>query len=125
RTTPAMKLLARLSPLTCLIAAAACGGAGDARALYDPWIDGPGPRQPAFLAFSADYDGQGAAPVDAPNFPKLLSQTGAFTDTVELTTASGILPYDIQSPLWSDGAIKRRWISVPDGTALGYSETGH
>lgn len=107
-----------------LLAGAACGDAGDARALYAPWVEGPGPQQPAFLAFSAAYDGRGPAPVGAPNFPKLLSQTGAFSDTARLTTASGILPYDIQSPLWSDGARKQRWLSVPEGTTVGYSDAG-
>ena len=45
--------------------------------------------------------------------PNLLSQTGAFTDVKNLEPAPGIIPYDVNSPLWSDGASKKRWISVP------------
>jgi uncharacterized repeat protein (TIGR03806 family) len=60
------------------------------------------------------------------NAPLRLSETGVFADTEseQLQAAPGFVPYDVAAPLWSDGASKRRWISVPDGTALGYSETG-
>jgi uncharacterized repeat protein (TIGR03806 family) len=47
--------------------------------------------------------------------PQRLSQTGLFTDLASLTPVEGFLPYEVVSPLWSDGAIKRRWISVPAG----------
>ena len=49
--------------------------------------------------------------------PQLLSQTGAFSNLSTLTPASGIVPYDMITELWSDGAEKYRWLSVPnDGT---------
>ena len=49
--------------------------------------------------------------------PALLSQTGAFTNLSNLTPAPGIIPYTVNSPLWSDGATKQRWIALPnDGT---------
>jgi uncharacterized repeat protein (TIGR03806 family) len=107
------------------IVVTACGSTGDGTVLFEPWIGGPGPRQPAFLAFSSIYDGRGPAPVGAPGFPKLLSQTGAFADAERLEPVSGILPYEIQVPLWSDGAIKRRWVSVPEDDTIGYSEGEH
>jgi uncharacterized repeat protein (TIGR03806 family) len=108
-----------------LFLASACGSTGDAQVLYDPWVADPGPRQPAFLAFSSQYDGVGPAPIGLPNFPKLLSQTGAFADAAELVPVSGVIPYEIQSPLWSDGAFKRRWVSLPEGQVFGYTETEH
>ncbi len=46
------------------------------------------------------------------DLPELLSETGAFTDLEQLIPAPGIIPYDVNSPLWSDGAIKKRWIAV-------------
>jgi uncharacterized repeat protein (TIGR03806 family) len=120
-----LKHMGRVCRLLGLLAATACGSAADATLLYEPWIAGPGPRQPALLAFSSPYDGTGPAPLDAPDFPKRLSDTGAFANTERLEPMSGIVPYEIQAPLWSDGAIKRRWVSVPDGTSIGYSETEH
>jgi hypothetical protein len=42
----------------------------------------------------------------------------------ELALSSGLLSYDVITPLWSDGASKQRWISVPDGAAIGFAETG-
>lgn len=46
--------------------------------------------------------------------PLLLSETGAFSDLSDLTPAAGVIPYDIIAPLWSDGAAKKRWMSIPN-----------
>ncbi|MFM2295847.1 MAG: hypothetical protein RLZZ350_2260, partial [Verrucomicrobiota bacterium] len=46
--------------------------------------------------------------------PPTLYDTGAFADLAALTPASGVAPYDINVPFWSDTAIKSRWFSVPD-----------
>jgi uncharacterized repeat protein (TIGR03806 family) len=46
-------------------------------------------------------------------FPKRLSQTGIFRDLASLTPEAGVVPYDVNSPLWSDGAHKKRWMFVP------------
>lgn len=49
--------------------------------------------------------------------PQALSQTGAFTDLTNLTPSQGIIPYDLVESFWSDGALKKRWIGIPnDGT---------
>jgi uncharacterized repeat protein (TIGR03806 family) len=56
--------------------------------------------------------------------PPLLSQTGIFASLQELAPNPGIIPYDVISPLWSDGAEKRRWlVPVPGGT-IQFSATG-
>jgi uncharacterized repeat protein (TIGR03806 family) len=57
-------------------------------------------------------------PPDSP--PTLLSQTGVFTDLANLTPAPGLIPYSVNSPLWSDGAVKFRWIAIPND-ALPYA----
>jgi uncharacterized repeat protein (TIGR03806 family) len=50
--------------------------------------------------------------------PALLSQTGAFADAGRLQPAAALLPYEVNSPLWSDGARKIRWMALPqDGEA--------
>lgn len=56
------------------------------------------------------------------NLPATLSATGVFADVAALAPAPGLLAYDVQSPLWSDGASKQRWISLPPDTHIGFSE---
>ncbi len=51
-------------------------------------------------------------------FPLKLSQTGLFTDVARGQMASGLISYSVQSPLWSDGASKSRWLAVPDGSQI-------
>ena len=53
--------------------------------------------------------------------PATLADTGAFTNLATLTgatdplyPASGIVPYNINVPFWSDNAIKSRWFSIPN-----------
>ncbi len=50
-------------------------------------------------------------------FPATLSETGLFTDVVDLSPAPGLLPYEPNVPFWSDYAVKRRWMIIPDGTS--------
>lgn len=51
------------------------------------------------------------------NTPQLLSQTGAFSDLINLTPTEGLIPYDLVESFWSDGALKSRWMAIPnDGT---------
>jgi len=54
--------------------------------------------------------------------PRLLSETGAFEVGAggppfaadrPLVPAPALVPYDVNAPLWSDGARKRRWIALP------------
>lgn len=47
-------------------------------------------------------------------FPALLSQTGAFTSAATLSPSPGLLAYNVNAALWSDGAEKMRWIAVPN-----------
>jgi uncharacterized repeat protein (TIGR03806 family) len=47
--------------------------------------------------------------------PQKLSETGAFADVRNLKTVEGAIPYELAVSFWSDGASKRRWISVPPG----------
>ncbi len=48
------------------------------------------------------------------SLPPMLSQTGAFSDTPNRIAASGLIPYVPNVPLWSDGAVKSRYMAVPD-----------
>ncbi|MEO1258373.1 MAG: PQQ-dependent sugar dehydrogenase [Bacteroidota bacterium] len=51
---------------------------------------------------------------DVPEPPSALSELGVFEDLASLTLAPGIIPYGVNSPLWSDRAIKKRWIALPN-----------
>jgi uncharacterized repeat protein (TIGR03806 family) len=56
--------------------------------------------------------------------PPLLSQTGAFTDVTGLVPSAQLVPYEPIAKLWSDGAVKDRWVALPTGTTIGWSPTG-
>ena len=92
----------------------ACGGVDDGQEVFAPAV-GAGERPRAFLRFPADTVQAPRDEAELPrNFPRLLSQTGAFRDTSRLLPEGGLIPYEIQAPLWSDGAVKRRWVAVPE-----------
>lgn len=55
--------------------------------------------------------------------PPLLSQTGAFASLAKLEPAPSLIPYTVNSPLWSDAALKTRWMALPnDGAPYGADE---
>src|SRR5205085_1649523 len=46
-------------------------------------------------------------------FPTKLSETGLFASVKDHVPAPGLIPYSVNSPLWSDGAAKERFIAIP------------
>jgi uncharacterized repeat protein (TIGR03806 family) len=63
-------------------------------------------------------------PATNANPPSLLSQTGIFSNLATMTPAPGIVPYSPNSPLWSDNAIKTRWIALPGSSQITFQATG-
>lgn len=57
-----------------------------------------------------------------PEIPKRLSETGLFRDMNHLTPNLGLIPYSVNSPLWSDSAEKIRYLAVPNGKQILFSE---
>ena len=49
-----------------------------------------------------------------------LSEYGLFSDAPAQEPASGVLPYDLITPLFTDYAGKRRFVYVPDGKSAAY-----
>jgi len=94
----------------------ACSGS-DTTVIPGPALPGVAEGNPEFLAFPEHAD-------DWAKSPALLSQTLAFQDVASLTPASGLLPYAVQNPLFSDGAQKRRWLALPSGGQIGFAESG-
>jgi uncharacterized repeat protein (TIGR03806 family) len=62
--------------------------------------------------------------VPEPPFPQRLSETGLFSDVATLAPAPGLVPYDVNAPLWSDGAAKERWIALPGSERITWSQDG-
>jgi uncharacterized repeat protein (TIGR03806 family) len=57
-------------------------------------------------------------------FPATLSATGCFTGDGPPEPVEAMFPYEVNVPLWSDGASKARWFAVPDGTTLAVDSAG-
>jgi hypothetical protein len=63
-----------------------------------------------------------AAPALAWDPPATLRETGLYSNWETCTVSPVNLPYSPQYPLWSDGAVKRRWIQIPEGTYVDASD---
>ena len=57
-------------------------------------------------------------PATADAEPMLLSQTGCVDATDPKKAAASLIPYDVSSPLWSDGAAKERYVFLPAGSKI-------
>lgn len=54
--------------------------------------------------------------------PATLSATGLFVDASTDRLEEGVVPYRPRFELWSDGATKRRWVSLPPGATIDTSD---
>lgn len=54
--------------------------------------------------------------------PTMLSETGLYSDIGTKTIASGVVEFLPRWHLWSDGAVKRRWIYLPPGSKIDSSD---
>lgn len=54
----------------------------------------------------------------ATGFSSLLSTSGCADAADPRMVSAGQIPYDVNSPLWSDGAEKKRWLAIPDGSRI-------
>ena len=60
----------------------------------------------------------------APAWPGQLSETGCFSDLEARTLAAGVYPYEVNAPLWSDGAEKERAFALPEEGQIAYRADG-
>jgi uncharacterized repeat protein (TIGR03806 family) len=86
----------------CLCLAAACG-------------DGDGPPTAVRPANLTCLPPARAVPLGSEGLPARLSETGCFDTTDVTRPLPALQPYTVNAPLWSDGAEKDRWLSLPDG----------
>ncbi len=50
--------------------------------------------------------------------PRLLSETGCFSELEELAPGPDLIPYEVNSALWTDGAFKPRYMVVPPSSQI-------
>ncbi|MCA9173713.1 MAG: PQQ-dependent sugar dehydrogenase [Planctomycetales bacterium] len=58
----------------------------------------------------------------SPPLPQWLSETGLFADVQAFQLAPGFVHYDVNTPLWSDGMQKNRWLRLPPGVSIDNSD---
>jgi glucose/arabinose dehydrogenase len=58
----------------------------------------------------------GSPPPD--DFPRLLSELGCMNPGDARKPGPALIPYDVNSQLWADGADKERFFAIPDGTTI-------
>lgn len=102
-------------------------GTGEAKTTLVPdtaasWVsfgeDNDGEVYALALNQGAMYKLVAAAALGPSTFPDRLSKTGCADPADVKKPASGLVPFDVQAPLWSDGAVKERFIAIPDGTTI-------
>lgn len=74
-----------------------------------------------FALFVVSCGGDDAPP--AGEYPERLSEWGLFAGSgATQEPAPGVVPYDVVSPLFSDHATKHRFIALPEGTTMTWSD---
>lgn len=77
----------------------------------------------ALLGIARPSDDATAPSSDDWEPPEKLTAYGLFRDMARQEPAKGVLPYDVNTPLFSDYTIKFRFVKLPPGTRARYHET--
>lgn len=100
--------LGRALGLAALLLVAACGSS------TDPGTTGGGGAPVAVTTPTPAPEG---SPWDT------IDEWHLFADARALTPAEGVIPYDVNAPLFSDYTVKRRFVWLPKGTKIGWQDT--
>ncbi len=92
------------------------GGAGG----QEPTSGSGGGGAGGVLSLGEAGAGGGGEPAAAER--EFLSQTGLFADIATETLGERVVPFAPQFTLWTDGATKRRWLHIPEGTQIDTSD---
>ena len=57
-------------------------------------------------------------PTKPGEIPQLLSQTGFYTNLANRTVDTAAKPFTVNSALWSDGSLKKRWVILRPGRKI-------
>lgn len=93
------------------------GGSGGSGAGGSAGVDG-GAGSGGTGSTDASADGSGPTNPIPAHDPMVLSETGLYSDTAKGTLAPGVFPFQPQYQLWSDSAVKKRWIALPPGKKI-------
>jgi hypothetical protein len=74
------------------------------------------------LALPAAADFRFFDPEDPAQVPPALSATGFYDDIAAKRITPRAVAFQVNTPLWSDGASKRRWVILKPGTRIRFSE---
>lgn len=61
-------------------------------------------------------------PTKPNDIPQLLSQTGFYTNIANRATDTAAKAYVVNSPLWSDGSLKKRWVILRPGKKIAWAD---
>jgi uncharacterized repeat protein (TIGR03806 family) len=77
----------------------------------------------ALLAATLTTRGEDTATLDVEGPPpRALSAWGLFADPARQAPATGVIPFEVNTPLFTDHALKRRFYRLPPGTAATYRD---
>jgi hypothetical protein len=62
-------------------------------------------------------------PAISDSIPKLISETGMYRSMAAKEISPDVIPFEVNTPLWTDGAFKQRYIAVPAGNSVVYNDT--
>jgi uncharacterized repeat protein (TIGR03806 family) len=62
--------------------------------------------------------------IGSEGLPPRLSETGCFAREDPRRPLAALIPFDVNVPLWSDGAAKERWLALPDGARIHVGPNG-
>ena len=57
-------------------------------------------------------------------FPAKISETGCYTNVAKLVHTPDLVPYEVASALWTDGAHKARFLVIPPGKSVSFDSEG-
>lgn len=95
--------------LAALLLSAACSSPSETVGHKDAGAGGAAPTGPTPAPFGMPYDD--------------LASWHLFADAKSGAPAEGVIPYDVVAPLFSDYAVKHRYLWVPPGEKIGYHDT--
>lgn len=79
---------------------------------------GPAPYGLEELIYNEDCVVETVNPDGTIDVAPTVSATGCYASIEDLTVVPALIPFDINSALWTDGALKRRFFALPPGTTV-------